>query len=239
MALTPEALYMQLGSLVAEMPDLATCPITPDVNRWIGRAAALVEESGDMPNLATMKVAAQYLVSNRAHNAQAIAAIVYGALAKAELNAPAATQGTFIIAGHTFDAYAAVGKVLGTAKADVLIVDGYADAVVLTDYAILAPEAVTMRLLAAESRRSRLDPPRKHWITQFGKTRPLEVRLAPDVTLHDRLIIVDGQTASIVQQSFNALAARAHTSIIRAPPEVATEKIAAYEAMWGAATPLS
>jgi hypothetical protein len=40
---SPEALYLQLGNLVAEMPDLANGPITPEMNRWLGRAAALVE----------------------------------------------------------------------------------------------------------------------------------------------------------------------------------------------------
>ena len=47
MSLTPEALYFQLGSLVDEMPDLANGPITPEMNRWLGRAAALVETMGD------------------------------------------------------------------------------------------------------------------------------------------------------------------------------------------------
>ena len=45
-----------------------------------------------------------------------IAAIVYGALAKAEFAAPAAVQGTFIAADHFFTAFAAVGKVLKTAR---------------------------------------------------------------------------------------------------------------------------
>ena len=38
MAMASEELYLQLGTLVEEMPDLATGPITNDVNRWLGRA---------------------------------------------------------------------------------------------------------------------------------------------------------------------------------------------------------
>lgn len=45
MPLTPEALYLQLGSLVAEMPDLENGPITQEMNRWLGRAGALVKEA--------------------------------------------------------------------------------------------------------------------------------------------------------------------------------------------------
>jgi hypothetical protein len=57
-------------------------------------------------------------------------------------------QGTFIAAGHSFDAFTAVSRVLGTAKTDVLIVDPYADEKVLINYAVLAPEQVSVRLLA-------------------------------------------------------------------------------------------
>jgi hypothetical protein len=146
-SLTPEALYLQLGSLVAEMPDLAHGPITPEMNRWLGRAVTLVEAMGD--DTAALKTAVQFLAlpDLREFNAQGIAAIVHAALAKAELGAPAAVQGTFIAAGHTFDAFAAVSRVLGTAKADVLMVDPYADEKALTDFAVLAPEQVSVRLL--------------------------------------------------------------------------------------------
>jgi hypothetical protein len=48
MPLSPEELYLQLCNLVAEMPDLVSAPITPDMNRWLGRACALVEQGGDL-----------------------------------------------------------------------------------------------------------------------------------------------------------------------------------------------
>jgi hypothetical protein len=234
--LTPEALYAQLGSLVAEMPDLANGPITPEINRWLGRAVVLVEATGEDP--IALKVACQMLDVYRAMNAQTIASFVYRALAKAELNAPAAVQGTFIAAGHTFDAFTAVGKVLGTAKTDVLMVDPFADEKVLTDYAVLAPDNVTVRLLAdqADYKKS-LKPAAEHWVRQFP-TRPLSVRLAPPKTLHDRLILVDGATAWTLGQSFNKLVERAHTSLVRMDPESGERKIASYQAMWNGAAPL-
>jgi hypothetical protein len=41
-----EALYMQLGQLISEMPDLSRgAPITPAINRWLARAAYLVTEA--------------------------------------------------------------------------------------------------------------------------------------------------------------------------------------------------
>lgn len=238
MALTPEVLYAQLGSLVAEMPDLSSGPITPEMRKWMGRAIVLVEATGQ--EVISLRVTCEHLDGAlRSINAQAIAIAVYEALAKAELNAPASMQGTFIAAGHTLTAFAAVGKVLATAKNDVLMVDPYSDEKVLTDYAILAPDNVPVRVLADKAdHKSSLKPAAERWAKQFGASRPLSVRLAPAKTLHDRLILIDGKTAWTLGQSFNSLAERAHTSLVRMDPESGALKIAAYAGIWNQATPL-
>ena len=153
--------------------------------------------------------------------------------------APASAQGAFIVAGHTFDAYAAVGKALNEAKRDVFILDKYAYHVVLRDFAILAPENVSVRLLAKNGRRDLLKPAIDRWHEQWGSARPLAVRLVPEHTLHDRAIFVDGKTAWSLGQSFNDLAKKSHTTLARMPPEVGGEKIAAYEVLWSSAAPLS
>ena len=64
-SLTPEQLYLQLGSLVTEMPDLGSGPITREMNQWLGRAAALVEATGDIPGMSPA-TAARYLASANA-----------------------------------------------------------------------------------------------------------------------------------------------------------------------------
>jgi hypothetical protein len=238
-SLTPEALYLQLGSLVAEMPELAHGPITPEMNQWLGRAVALVDAMGG--DTVALKTAVQFLAAPavRELNAQNIAATLYAALAKAELKAPAAVQGTFIAAGHTFHAFIAVSRVLGTAKTDVLMVDPYADEKALTDFAVLAPDQVSVRLLADQAAyKTSLKPAAEHWVKQFGSARPLSVRLAAPKTLHDRLILVDRTTAWMLGQSFKDLVARSHTSLVRINPEAGALKIAAYEQMWSAAAPL-
>jgi hypothetical protein len=136
MTTPPENLYLQLGILMQEMQDLATGPITNDVNKWLGRANALVAATGDTANTIALRIASQHLNSPlREQNAQTISAIVYTALATAELAAPAQLQGSFIAAGHTLDAMAVVGNVLRKAATDVLLVDPYADERVVTEYA--------------------------------------------------------------------------------------------------------
>jgi hypothetical protein len=236
-----EALYRQLGHLVATMPNLAgPGPISQETNQWIGRATALVEASGDFPDLVALKIAAQNLDSVlRETNAQAIAAIVHRALAKAELKAPAASQGTFIPVGESFSALAAVSKVLEGARHNVLIVDPYADVKALTDFGVLAPEGVLVRILAdAGTVRPSLKPAAENWERQYVNTRPLEVRLAPARTLHDRLITVDDSEAWSLTQSLKDFAVRSPATIVKVDTETARLKIDAYTAIWQGATPL-
>jgi hypothetical protein len=81
-----------------------------------------------------------------------------------------------------------------------------------------------------------LKPAVERWIAQWQDKRPLEVRLAPARSLHDRLIVTDGSAAWVVGQSFKDLAKRAHSALVRMDRDSATLKIGAHVAMWQAAT---
>lgn len=241
MTMPAETLYLQLRRLAASMPDLASGPIDADIRQWLGRAAVLVEAGGDLADLVTLKVSADSLDSTlRALNAGTIASVVYRTLARAESKAPASAQGAFIAAGDTLNAFAAVAKVLERAKKDILLVDAYADHVVLTDFAVTAPEGVQVRILGAnkEGRKQVLRPAFERWVQQHGVGRPLEVRVAPASQLHDRLILIDHGEAWIAGQSFNGMAKSSHTSIEKSDPELGAMKVAAYEELWKTSIPL-
>lgn len=95
-----------------------------------------------------------------------------------------------------------------------------------------------MILADEESHKPALRPAAAHFAKQYGPTRPLEAHLTPPRSLHDR-IIIDQREAYAVGQSFNALAKRSPTSLVRVDPETAVMKAAAYGAMWQKATPLT
>jgi hypothetical protein len=85
MALTDEAIYFQLGQLVAEMPDLATGPITREMMQWMGRAVTLVElvDPSATLEIIELKTACRHLDSSiRYINAQTIAMIATRLLQK-------------------------------------------------------------------------------------------------------------------------------------------------------------
>jgi hypothetical protein len=237
MSMDPEALYVQLGRLVETIQDLDLdeYQLPSTTQRWLGRAAALIEEAGDISDTVLFRTALGALtgVYTRDRARQDIALILHRALAVAELRAPVSAQGTFIPAGNSFDAFAAMGKVLGTATRDILIVDPYLDEKALTDFAPLAQEGVSIRLLADGSgHKPTLIPASKRWVTQYGTARPLDVRLAPARTLHDRVIIADAAGVWVLTQSLNAFAGRSPASIVRVDQETAALKVSAYDAIW-------
>jgi hypothetical protein len=233
--LSAEAAYGQLRSLISTAPNLHQTRTEPETRQWMGRAAALISE--------VMGIAANARFSrNRdrlgdeifgAEASGDILGLLYEALAIVEMELPAKAQGAFIPAGNVFDAISAVSKILDSASSDLLIVDPYLDAKILTDFAAPAPEQVPIRLLAdAAHVKGSLAPAAKAWVSQHGATRPLTVRLTPKLKLHDRLIFIDQKEVWTVGQSFNRLAARAPTSFGKVDPDTAAMKIAAYSDIW-------
>jgi hypothetical protein len=93
---------------------------------------------------------------------------LHKALAAAELRAPASAQGAFIPAKNSFDAFAALAKVLETATSDVLVVDPYQDETMLTEFAGAVSDKASIRLLADNaSVKATLAPAATRWQTQF------------------------------------------------------------------------
>lgn len=242
MPMEPDRLYHELGYLIAEMPDMNTTHWqTAEGQRWLGRATALLEQSGNTLDVVTFNVAVENLHSRAMYHThvQQMTAVLYRSLARAELQASPSVRGAFIPVGEAFSAFTALSKILTEARVSVMFVDPYADANLLSDFAVLVPEGVTTMILAdANGRKAALAPAVRHWVQQYGSARPLEARLAPDRSLHDRLIIIDERESWSLGQSFNALAARAPTSLLRADPETAQLKIQAHTQIWQAATPI-
>ncbi|MNJ40889.1 hypothetical protein D3C77_357940 [compost metagenome] len=238
----PDRLYHELGYLIAEMPDWNTTQWqTPEGQQWLGRAAALIEQGGNFAEIATFNVATQNLHSTRSYvdHVQSMTAILYRTLARVELQASPSVRGAFIPVGEAFSAFTALAKILTGARSAVMFVDPFADANLLTDFTVLVPEGIPMRILAdASGGKPALAPAVRNWAQQYGSARPLEARLAPSRSLHDRLIIIDGRDSWSLGQSFNALAARAPTSLLRADVETALLKIQAHVQIWEAADPI-
>lgn len=238
MATNPETLYRQIGRLIEVMPDLTKKPLPQEAHLWVARAYALVKEVGnghgfDAISFASASNALESVLSDNA--AHEIKTIIYRAFAIAEQMAPIGVSGAFIPVGDSFDAFAALSKVLQTATKDVLIIDPFMDEVALTEFGTAVPEKVCLRLMADQaSFKSTLQPAGNKWVQQYGEARPLLVRLAPPRTLHDRAIFIDQTAAWTLTQSLKDFAKRSPAEIVRAD-DTASLKISAYESIWDSA----
>jgi hypothetical protein len=215
--------------------------ITPEINRWLGRASYLVSQVLGGADTATFDAACNNLTSMaRDLSAQTISAIVFRALGAAEGRAPSAARGGFVGVGAALDALQVVGKVLAEAKHDALIVDAYMDSKVFTDFAPTAPAIVSVRLLSDSfsTKPDALRPGMTRWAQQFP-TRPIEVRLAPPRALHDRLIVADKKLAWTLTQSLKDFANRSPALVQRVDAQMASLKIDFYEQLWTKATPVT
>jgi hypothetical protein len=215
--------------------------LTSETRMWVAQVRAAVRATGDVSNIAALEGALGLLDTlGGRRGIPTVIQCLYNALAHENFKAPPQLKGAFISAGNAHDALVAVGKILSDAKASVMFVDPYADAQILSQYALFAPEGVAVEILAdGADVKATLKPAAEAWAKQYGSTRPLSVRLAAAKTLHDRLIILDGATAFTVGQSFNALAARAPTSLNRMiDADSASRKIEAHRKLWDSGTAL-
>ena len=241
MLLTPETLYFELGRLIAEMPELASGPITPEVQRWLASANALVESSGSLTETLQLTAACENLDGPlRVCNAETITNILHRMFLTAEVNAPREVRGSVLLIGGNLDAYMAMRQLLATATSDAFLVEPDAAGKMLADYAILSPERITVRLLADEAQyRPSLIGGIQRWQQRFGDSRNLMVRVASANTLYERLILLDGGRAWLLGAPFSHLAKKTHTTLLRMRPEEEARKIAVYAEIWDEAKPLS
>jgi hypothetical protein len=125
----------------------------------LAQADALVSELKDVALIVGLRSVLETIPTHddalyRQAAASQLAMYVHRALAIAEVRAPVAARAAFIPVGNAFDAMVAVGRILGGATRDLLIVDPYMDEKTLADFAPLAHEGIPIRLLADEHDRS-------------------------------------------------------------------------------------
>jgi len=241
--MSDEDLCHQISCLIETAPPLRG-HLTQEEQAWVAAVRAAIAATGDHANanelangMHMLKFTAQGALRHQAR--PTIMQCLNNALADMKLRTSNATSGAFIGAGDVFNALVAVTKVLAEAKKGILLIDPYADAQVLTTYAIQAPESIRIDILAETGKaKAGLKPAVAAWQQQYGATRPLEARLASHGQLHDRLVVIDGGAIWMLGQSFNALVTRSPTALVRLDALTGSLKLAAYTEYWNSAVPI-
>lgn len=240
----PSEALGRLRALAQSMPNFARIEddhSTPDETlAWLGQLTAVIKAMRLTHEEVDIRFTSGLLTSSKGlSGGDEIRAILHRAIAAAELAAPASDRGAFIAVGNQLDAYAAISKPLASAQEAVLIVDPYMDGQALLDFVPSATEGVMVQLLADEAwLKPSLLPAVQKWEAQFGAARPIEARLAPPRTLHDRLIVVDGSEVWSLTQSLKDFANRSPGTVMKVDPETAAMKAGAYAKFWSEASPL-
>ena len=208
----------------------------------IAEAARLAGPAGDLDAIELKVLSGNLVGPLRAKNAHGITVLVHRALARAETAAPAAYRGKFIPVGAEFTSLQVIGKILSEATSEVLFIDPYMNASVLTDFAPMVPTQSRVHVLCdpANTKPDDLLPAARRWADQFGADRPLEVRMSAPKALHDRFIIIDRKIVWTVTQSLKDLVKRSPASVQRVEePEMVRMKLDHYGQVWQDARPLA
>ena len=242
----PNEALSRFTTLLHNPPDLDSLRGgSPDCEDWVAKADALLsvvtqQLTYDTSALAEFRIELERVRHStvdswRQTSKNRVFHLLKRNMERVKLAVDPSHDGSFIPVGSDFDAYTEIARIAATANTDLIIVDPYMDDKILTEF-LASVEGKTINLLSDESTvRGELNVAAQKWRSQYGKLRPIEVRLTPARTLHDRLIIVDQRIAWSVTQSFKDLAKRSPGSILKADSENAKLKIEAYMKIWKAA----
>jgi hypothetical protein len=238
---SPEQLLALLEATIRDAPQFDQQPLTDADMRWLGKADALLEASGAPMAIVSFRAARQALGSYR-HSRSRLLIPLYDAYSQIELLAPPSAQGAFIPGGDTWNGYAALVRIMQTECDDLLIVDPYLNAVIYTELAPNSAARKCIRCLAAK--RSEYHPgllaTASKWAgDNISKSHTVQVRYAPQGSLHDRLIIIDGAEVWLVSQSLKDIAKKSPASVTRAETELGQLKIQHYNNLWSKSVPLA
>lgn len=238
--MTPFELYHHVGQLLEGMPEyIDRQPEGQEHQVWQAKALAALESDG----IASIRDASDFRHyvdqarrGYRSTSALRLRQALANLLARLELRLPAEQRGAFISVGNDFSAFATLASVIGEARDNLLVVDPYLSHEAITRFIVAAPQGVSIRLLRdGEGRQQALTAglvaAMGAWNAQYGDRR-MEIRSAPARSLHDRAIFIDHTSAFTVSQSLKDIAARSPAIVQRVEPDLAVEKIAAYEAIW-------
>lgn len=242
-----DALYHRIGELLGTVPDFsserAEGPLSQSSHMWLARAYACADQILGVVEASSVKTATQVIVTQlrTAVAVQTLLAVLYRAFATLELKVSPGLQGSYIPVGDSFAALQAITSVLRHATTDAFVVDPYLDGSFLTTFGNAVPETVPLRLMTeAESRYlDNLREAVRRWQSSFQEQRPIEVRLAPRRSLHDRLIMLDRSKVWVAGQSFKDFANRSPTTVLAASHDISIAKINAFSVLWEEAEPIA
>lgn len=241
--MNPCADLAQLNALIASAPVMLQNLHADETHRWLARIRLLAWPYLEIPEKVQFESALsmQFSYPENAKYPSEVRSILHRAIAKAEslCGHSIAPTGAVIQPGEAFKAFTEIASVIKSASQTLFIIDPYMDETALTEVAIIARNGVAVRLLTEGGRTTpQLRAAASNWASDHNTTRPLEARIAPARSLHDRVIFIDQAAVWLLSQSIKDFAARSPATVIPLDTQLLPDKQGAYEVIWQASTPL-
>ena len=158
--------------------------------------------------------------------------ILYRALADLQLDTPSKPDQAFG-PGAVYDFFKALRDLLSTASQTVMVVDPYLDDQVFDTYISGISSTASVKLLttkAGEQFRPALD--------RYRSQHSQDIQVRKTKAIHDRVVMIDGNSCWVLGQSINNAAKFKPTYIAPVSPDTAAEKIRTYEGIWNDSEPV-
>lgn len=241
MSLLPQKLTMNSAVLLAELqlmanniPDFQAFTSTSRQHfEWLGKTHALLArwnslEAGSFSQLSSFLGMPQ----TREGNLMKLMGILHRALADLQLDTPSKPDHAFG-PGAVYDFFKALKDLLSTATKTVMVVDPYLDDQVFDTYVSGINPTVSVKLLTTkvgEQFRPALEKYRAQHV------QDIQARKTKDI--HDRVVMMDGNSCWVLGQSINNAAKSKPTYIAPLSADTAGLKIRIYQGIWNDSEPV-
>jgi hypothetical protein len=158
--------------------------------------------------------------------------ILHRAVAALELELPALPARAFG-PGAAYDFLKSLKDVLKIAVSDLFIIDPYIDGDIFDTYISDLDSRVSARILT-----DKFPPSLKPAVAAFRSQHSIQLDVRASKAIHDRVVFVDRSACWVLGQSVKDAARRKPTYLAPLSPDIVAPKLADYEAIWSAATPI-
>ncbi len=206
-----EEILAEIEDILRNTPPRESIHLESDENySWFGRAAAALEEWNSIKGMLA-RTDIDNIQNSMSRISEDGLRKTITTLHQARHNLRMKTSGPIGVAvsnGMVFDYFDEIRKIIESATQDILFIDPYLDAEVISRYIVHVKQGVTIRLLAREKLKT-LIPAANAYKNQ--EKQDIEVRSAP--AFHDRYIIIDKNSCYQSGASFKDGAKKSPTTI--------------------------
>ena len=228
------------AQLLAEVEELIrTAPSTGSINKtesfgWLGRVSAAMKFADSMDRLNfEAKVQGLTIPSLAVCSYQGVM-VALNAFRSDLILRRGGSVGAAVALGQTFDYFDEVRKTIELASCDLMIVDPYLDAEFVSRYLPQVRHGCSVRLLTSSKRSASLIAA----LSVYQQQTPISVQVGLDENLHDRYILVDGNSGYQSGASFKDGGKNAPTTFTQILDAFVAVRDT-YEAKWTASKKVS